>query len=82
MVVFKKAFSALIMKFFDKKKSEYFKAWKISKQDQVRVLFRQKCCHLLDLRLHQIGKAQNVPVLADRLVQNTIYYKMQAKCLI
>ena len=57
------------MRFFDKKNQEILNVGKSRKCDEVRVFFRgKKRSHLLKLHLYQIGKAQNMPMIAGRPV--------------
>ena len=52
---------------------------KIRKYDEEKVSFsRKKRCHLLKLHLYQIGKAQNMPVVAGRFV---VIMVMTTACL-
>ena len=68
MVLFKIVFFALIMRFFRQKNQKFLNVGKIGKYDEECFFSRKKCSHLLKLHLYQIGKAQNMPVVAGRHV--------------
>ena len=54
---------------WQKKKQKTLNVGKIRKYDEEKVLFsRKKRFQLSKLHLYQIGKAQNMPVIAGRLV--------------
>ena len=70
MVIFKNVFYALFMKFFWQKK--IIKIWTLEKLENMMknecFCLGKKRSHLLNLHLYQFGKAQNMPVVAGRLV--------------
>ena len=57
------------MKLFQQNNQETWNVGKIRNYDEERLLFREKCFHFYKSRLYKNGKAQNMPVLAGRLVQ-------------
>ena len=60
------------MRFSGKKNQKTSKVGKIRKYDEKRALFREKKpFHLIKSLLYKNGKAQKMPVLASRLVNNT-----------
>ena len=69
MVLFKNVFSALIMRFLTKNE-KILNVGKIRKYDEEKMFFFsvKKRSHLSKLHLYEIGKAQNMPVVAGRLV--------------
>ena len=64
----KNVFSALIIRFFGKKKLKTVEAGKIGKYDEERVYFQKKHLHLFKSFLYKNGKAENMPLVAGRLV--------------
>ena len=59
------------MRFSSQKNQETLNVGKIRNCDEERVLFREKnCFHLFKSLLYKNGKAQNMPVVAGRLVIN------------
>ena len=60
--------SALFMRFFGKKNQGTLNVGKISTYDEERLLFREKSFHFFKSFLYKNGKAQNMPVVAGRLV--------------
>ena len=76
MVLFENVFSALIMRFFDEKLRKFWTLEKLENMMKKEFFSRKKRFHLLKLHLYQIGKAQNTPVVAGRLVAvfNEILY--------
>ena len=69
-------FSALIMRFFWQKKNRKLRT--LEKVENMKSFFsRKKRFHLLKLHLHQIGKAQNMAMLAGRLVD--FHFKVFSK---
>ena len=66
---------------WQKKKEKTLNIGKIRKYDEDKVFFStKKRYHLSNLHLYQIGKAQNIPVVAGRLV--TITLKLKTICLL
>ena len=86
MVIFLKImFSALIMRFiWQKKKQKTLNVGKIRIYDGDKVFFvfffRKKRFHLSKLHLYQIGKAQNMPMVAGRLVAFSSENEAKLRC--
>ena len=65
--------SALIVRFFAEKNQKTLNLGKLRNYDEEECFFtRKKRFHLFESLLYKNGKAQNMPVVADRLVINTI----------
>ena len=79
MVLFKNVISALFMRFFDKKE-KFLNVGKIRKYDEESVFFsRKQRSHLLKLHLYQIGRVQNNPMVAPRVVIERVRIFVQRK---